>query len=282
MAKMPPMRSPIQRQQLQKQPVRDSIIGVLEIQKVLAELQSFKANFAQILDSKVSEAEDALAKALQIQKGDRGIQGIPGLTIKGPKGDRGEKGDKGDKGEPGVILELDYGKVAEMAAALVPKAKDGESGTSVSLDDVLEALKKSKKLKAEDIDGLEQTASAVYNQLHARGGYLHGSGVPSLTAGTNIILTPKQDGGYIVSAQGGTGGANVTTQVVTAVQVGSDVTIALSQLTHFATYQAPVILVMRNQIPQTLGVTYTETATVVTVPNADAGEIYAITYAYSS
>lgn len=77
------------------------------------------------------------------------------------------------------------------------------------------------------------------------------------------------------------GGSTVVTQYsLTGVQVGSDVVVALSQLTHFATLQN-VIAAYRNQIPQTDGVTCTITATNVTYLNADAGEVFSITYSYT-
>lgn len=76
--------------------------------------------------------------------------------------------------------------------------------------------------------------------------------------------------------------ANVVTQynLASKTQVGSDVVVPLSQLTNFATF-SNVIAAMRDQIPQTNGLTCTITATDVTFKNADVNEIFSITYAFS-
>lgn len=67
----------------------------------------------------------------------------------------------------------------------------------------LTELLNKRKLTNKDIDGLEQTLSAFNSQLGK--GYLHGGGIPSLTAGSNITLTRKSDGGFTVSSSGGSG-----------------------------------------------------------------------------
>lgn len=84
---------------------------------------------------------------------------------------------------------------------------------------------------------------------------------------------------------GGSSGNNTTTNIITqyslvGVQAGSDVTVALSQLTHFATLIG-VVVAYRNQIPQTQGVTCNITATDITFFGADASEVFSVTYTYA-
>lgn len=94
-----------------------------------------------------------------------------------------------------IPKEIDIDKIAKLAAALVklklPKSVD------------IEEFLKSKKVEVKDINGLEQTLSALKNQT--RQGYLHGGGVPSLSAGSNITLTLKNDGGYTIASTAGAG-----------------------------------------------------------------------------
>lgn len=80
---------------------------------------------------------------------------------------------------------------------------DGKDAV-IDHDAIIQAIRTlpdGKKLKVKDIEGLEQTIKAFSNQLGR--GYLHGGGVPSLSAGSNITLTPKSDGGFTISSSGG-------------------------------------------------------------------------------
>lgn len=84
-------------------------------------------------------------------------------------------------------------------------------------------------------------------------------------------------------AGGGTtsGGQSVTTQyLLTAVQAGLNVTIDLTQLSNWATFDS-LIAMYRNNVPQTLGIDFSIVGSVVTINGADAGEVFNATYAYS-
>lgn len=102
-------------------------------------------------------------------------------------------------------------------------------------------------------------------------------GGDTVVAGTGVTIENTVNGNKRISASGG-GGTNIANEQVTAVQSGSDVTIDLTQLSH---PYLSVILVLLNQIPQTLDNTYFKTGDIVTIPNADAGGIFAIVYTYA-
>lgn len=103
----------------------------------------------------------------------------------------------------------------------------------------------------------------------------------TMSAGSNITLVPKADGTVEINASGGGSGTNVTTQYqLTAVQAGSDITIDLTQLTNWATF-SDLIAVYRNNIMQTEGIDFTFASPTVTIANADAAEIFNVTYAYT-
>jgi len=76
-------------------------------------------------------------------------------------------------------------------------------------------------------------------------------------------------------------GFAVTSQYqLTAVQSGSDVTIDLSQLTYFSTYEE-IITVFRNNIPQTQTLNFTIAGPTLLIYNADASEVFNVTYSYT-
>ena len=99
-------------------------------------------------------------------------------------------------------------ELKELIRSLIPKVKDGKTpipGIDFEIPRHGRDGRSAKDIDVEKVrrdieSGLEQKVSAWRNQL-ARG-YLHGGGVPSLSAGANITLTPKNDGGYTVSAAG--------------------------------------------------------------------------------
>jgi hypothetical protein len=186
-------------------------VNLGEISKLVAELASFKARLDALTEETVNkyeseirrvigEAETQLRRTKAIQKGDKPIAGIDY-----PIPRNGIDGVDGVNPSPEDIVPLVLAKIK------IPQPKNGETpikgihyfdGKSVTVDEVLETLKK-KKIKPEHIDGLQQTLHAL--QTQTRQGYLHGGGVPSLSAGSNVVLTPKSDGGFTVSAIVGAG-----------------------------------------------------------------------------
>lgn len=86
----------------------------------------------------------------------------------------------------------------EMRDSFDQEIKDLKKRDPVIKEVTKEVVKEvTKKQKIGDIEGLEQTLSALNTQLSR--GYLHGGGVPSLAAGLNITLTPRSDGGFSVA-----------------------------------------------------------------------------------
>lgn len=148
-------------------------------------------------------------------------------------GEKGEKGDPGETPDPEVIAQdvlsrvklpvIDEEDLEARILSKVPKIdekrllkrfldqipdKKGslkiiqekiETDPMSVIDKILELLKEGKlKLKTENIDGLDQTISAIYNQVGNRG-YLHGGG-DTVVAGTNITITSNANGTKTISA----------------------------------------------------------------------------------
>lgn len=92
-------------------------------------------------------------------------------------------------------------------------------------------------------------------------------------------LTGSDEGNGVVNIAGAGGGVgtNVSTQVVTAVQSGSDVTIDLTQLTH--PFSAIEIVSRNGQILTPIAY-WSISGNTITIPNADAGDSYVIQYTW--
>jgi hypothetical protein len=150
-------------------------------------------------------------------------------------------------------------------------------------DWVIERLKEEKKLKTADIYGLSETLASMWSQIGKSGnGKMRGGG-DTIRQGTNIILTRNEDGTITISAMGGGSGSNVTSETITGIQSGDDVTLDFSNLANTPT---SIIQIVRNTAVQTPGSTgvngYTLTAlTSATVYQADAGDTFLVTYSYA-
>lgn len=92
--------------------------------------------------------------------------------------------------------DADPARVADLVIKMIGVPRDGKS---VSIEDVLEELKK-KKIKTEHVDGLEQTISAVRNASMRLGGG-GGSQIKTLTGtvdGSNTSFTSDGKPAYII------------------------------------------------------------------------------------
>lgn len=195
-----------------------------------------------------------------------------------PRAKDGEPGHTPQKGIDYFTKE-DVREVVSAVLKRIPKPKNGKDGKDAVLDmeALIEAVKTSKKLGVGDIEGLTQTMRSMWNQIGKKG-YLHGGG-DTIRAGSGVTITRNLDGTTTISAT--SGGANVATEAVTAVQSGSNVTIDLTQLSQ--TYTS-VLLVTRNGMVLTLGDTnlgYTQAGDILTIYNADESEPFLIQYTYS-
>lgn len=150
-----------------------------------------------------------------VQKGDKGdtIVGPPGPE--GPAGPEGKSiaGPPGPAGDPGKDGKT---PIAGIDFQLPKDGKDAPETDPAKILKYLLALPAGKRFTIQHIDGLEQALEALKNQKQ---GYLHGGGVPSLTAGSGIILTKKSDGGFIISS-------SVSSSVLTNATLTGDGTLA--------------------------------------------------------
>lgn len=236
------MRSPLQRKDLRAQPEKD----VLELKKALVKVSEYLEAIPKMVDALVAERINKIDKipGTMGPQGTQGTQGPRGFYVKGPKGD------KGDKPVAGIDYPFPKDGKTPVAGIDFPIPKDGVSPV-LDLDELIDKLKKSKRLTFKDIDGLEQTIRAFSHQLSSKG-YLHGGGVPSLSAGSGITLTAKSDGGFTVSATG----ATIASETPVGAVDGSNVSFTVSN--------TPLFIIADSQF-RVSGQGYTYVAPTVTM-----------------
>jgi len=209
-----------------------------------------KHNLTKEVEKALKEQEDGLNflydRVSRLKDGKKGDKGERGESIQGPKGD------KGDQGSP---------------------------DSPEQVRDKLETLLGEDRLDASAIKNLpENVRTLVENTNKVMALYqLLDVAVAGIQTGQSIQWDGTK---WIPYTPGGGSAANIKTEVVTATQDGADINIDISQLSEYATF-GNLVLVMRNQIPQTFGITYAFSDPNVTIFNADAGESFQITYTYT-
>lgn len=186
----------------------DGILGSTRILTLIEDLDALKTEWQKKIDA-CEEATETLeahereelanlrAEYLAwTRSAENAIRKIAQTMAKGDRGERGADGRDGKDGRDGESPNIDTQKIARSVLAMLPFIKKDEDKEEAEFD--LHEIAEKKPLKTKHIEGLEQTLSALQNQT--KNGYLHGGGVPSLTAGGGITLTPKTDGGFTVSA----------------------------------------------------------------------------------
>jgi len=269
-------------------PLQDPRLKELAFQTRFAAevLKAYNAFLAGVSDIKniIAEARDLSATAVEHMSR---IRNLP-EGKKGDRGEQGERGEKGDQGEPGrdgvdgVSPDIDTIVAKAVSRIRVPKdGKDAVVDNEAIVKELIEELKELPitafpNVEREFVNHRAQLAGKIYGKdTWARGGGM------TMSAGSNITLVPKADGTVEINASGGASGTNVATQYsLTAVQSGADVTIDLTQLTNYATF-SDLILVMRNNIPQTETINFTFVDPIITITNADSSEVYSVQYAYA-
>lgn len=183
--RVPPMRSPIQRDQLRP---KSSGFDMAQFITMAQDLLRAQEEIKQLVQT-IRERD---AGASKIERGPQGFSG--------PAGRNGRDATPVDEERLAakVASRIPVSAIQETVAAMVlERIPFPKNGKDADPEKVIELLKK-RKVKIDEVDGLAQTISAISNQ--ASKGYLHGGGVPSLTAGSNITLVAKSDGGYIISS----------------------------------------------------------------------------------
>lgn len=115
-----------------------------------------------------------------------------------------------------------------------------------------------RKYSVKDIDGLEQTLSAIRNQT--RQGYLHGGGITELTAGSNITLVRDSSGNYTISSTGGSSVNFADNETPSGSINGVNTVFTLAQTPS----PAASLQLFRNGVLALQGVNYTLSGTTIT------------------
>lgn len=251
-------------------------------------------------------ASDLFETVLTVKgdKGDQGPKGDQGDTVIGPRGPQGGQGPKGDTGERGPIGAGTQGPKGDKGDTIVgPKGDKGDPGDDAVMTaaDILDLLVAAGvKIPFELLPPIPKTVerrslpqiTLVGRAGGARVRYLLG-GVPigediqTIDLGSGLTAAKSAPGYLLITATGGQGGgANIATEQLTPTQVGNDITLDLTGLTHaFATIQ----LVFKNGNATVPGVAagadgssaWSRSGNTVTVYNADAGgDSFLVAYTY--
>lgn len=94
---------------------------------------------------------------------------------------------------------------------------------------------------------------------------------------SGITATDGGNGVIDLVGSGGGSGASVATEIVTAVQSGSDITLDLTTLSHVF---VAIEVVFRNGANITPGASWSRSGNTITVFNADSTEVFQVQYTY--
>lgn len=203
-----------------------------------------QAMMGQIYAAILKDLKDGLKDELTPIKGQDYKDGIDGL--------KGEKGEQGERGEQGIAgKDADFGILPSIGRMIDDLSKDEKDTLGKKLGAMI------------DISQIRNAQSFMISKSKSKyklEELMHGGGSSQTTSGLTVV----------------------TQYLLTAVQSGADITIDLSQLAHFPTFSMLICLYRNNQ-PQTEGASYnfTRVGSIITVFNADAGEIFNLTYSYS-
>lgn len=203
---MRPIRSSMQMNALQREMAKEKLAL-----RMMADLLKIHNDFSK----KVDQLDEIIKKKVG-PKGDKS-------DIPGPPGEPGKDGEVTQEhidhivnivksrikipepkpAKDGVFTEEHVQKVVRIVTAQIKLSTSKQEVDPVDILNKILKLPKGKGLSMKHIDGLEQTLNAVKKQTEH--GYLHGGGVPSLSAGSGIQLVNKSDGGFTIISTGGIG-----------------------------------------------------------------------------
>lgn len=177
-----------------------------------------------------------------------------------------------------------YSIISPYVPVIDAKAIALDVETNLDFDKIAKILlnaPKGKKLTMDHIEGLVDSIRGISHAAANSKPYIHGGG-DTVRAGTNITLTRNADGTTTITAQGGSAGSIITSEVLAGIQAGNNVTLTFSGLAHTAT---SIVTIARNGKIMTPGSTNIDGYTLAgvisaTAFGADAGDTFLVTYGY--
>jgi hypothetical protein len=185
-------------------------------------------NELERVDKAIEKVEDVVEEVKKIEKGDKGEdadeQAIADWVLSQIRQPEDGKDADEEKIIKEVLLripkpkEIDEKALIEQMLKRLPENKASlkiiqekiEADPLSIVKKIMELPEKEFRIKASQIDGLQQTINAFRTQL--QGGYLHGGG-DTVEAGTNITLVRLPSGKVQINATGGGTPGGATTQV---------------------------------------------------------------------
>lgn len=287
------LKNAIRKRRLQVNPespfdVRGLIDDLVDqkVEEKMAEL------IASIKEDALSEAKKVAATIKKGEPGPMGIglRGLPGKNGKDGKSIAGKPGKNGKDGNTISAKEI----IQKLNASPNSIAVETILGLETLIQErqltkrqIVKMLNESpNSIEIKTIIGLDTFLKNLQRAIREKvpsSARKHGGGM-TLVAGTNITLVRNSNGTWTVASTA-SGGSNIATEKVVAVQSGTDVTIDLTQLAHTA---SGVLVVARNGqmlIPNGNasldGSSWSQSGSTITVYNADRGDVYLVQYTYA-
>lgn len=215
-----------------------------------------------------NEARTQLSRIQKLPKGEKGD------SIRGPQGIEGRPGKTPVKGKD-YLTDKEIQEIARRASAMIllpADGKDAEVDYDLILEKTFEMLKDKDYLK-EDIEGIRKEMTSYRNQMAMRQAGQHGGGT-TVSAGTNITLTPLPDGTTRIDATGS--GTGTVDSVVAGTGISVDATDPANPIVSSTITQYTDALARAAISLTTTGTdgpaTYDDTTGVLNIPDYAGGE----------
>lgn len=264
-----------------------------KIPKLLARIRARRATGGAL-------AADLFQTTLTVKgdKGDMGPAGPQGLTVIGPRGPQGPMGLVGPRGPMGTGPMGPPGPKGDTIIGPPGPKGDTPAAPDLSAQDILDLLiAAGVKIPFELLPPIPTTVekrslpqiSLIGRAGGARVRYLLngvsiGEDIQTIDLGTGLTAA-KSAPGYLLITATATPGSSISTEQLTATQVGSDITLDLTELVH------PIIalqLIFRNGGAVTPGVAagadgssrWSQSGNTITVYNADPSDAFLVAYTH--
>ncbi len=176
------------------------------------------------IDEKIVEVDAKVESVMDIKQGPPGIDADEQKIADWVMGNIRvpEDGEDGKDADEKKIIDtvlsklpkIDEKKIIDKIASNIPKASLKIIQEKLEIDVEKITGDKKFKIRADQIEGFEQTKQALRSQIRQDIGYVHGGG-DTVAAGTNVTITTNANGDKVINSSGGITGLTVGATTIT-------------------------------------------------------------------